>query len=267
MKKKILVLAVFLFFGCINVHAETQSEEALLPKWKTAGILTLSYNQTAVSNNWTGKETYARIWQGKLSLSAERDGERTNWLTTFKEEYGETSNKEGNTVSLDLIEFNTIWTYKIYRYLQPYTSFYLLTQNNIFWDPVTYIESVGLNFTVFENSINSLKVRAGAALKQVDDSKKGNTRDMGAEAIINYTLLFQKTAKFTSEARIYETFRNGEDVRWENKLFLKTGPWLTTEFGYTMYFENSRIGTHHWPEDIESLVYFGIGFSFNLFNN
>ena len=44
---------------------------------------------------------------------------------------------------------------------------------------------------------------------------------MGAEAILNYTLLYQKTAKFTSEARIYETFKNGEDVRWENKLFSK----------------------------------------------
>ena len=63
MKKKILVLAFFLFLGSVNVNAENQSEEALLPKWKTAGILTLTYSQTAVSDNWQGKEQYARVWQ------------------------------------------------------------------------------------------------------------------------------------------------------------------------------------------------------------
>lgn len=235
--------------------------------WKTSGILTWAYNQTAVSNNWTGKESFSRMWQAKLFLSLERDSLRSNWKTTFKEEYGESDTRDSSEISLDYIELETVYTYKIYKFLQPYASFYVQTQNNEFWDPVTYIESVGLNFTVFSNDINTLKVRVGGALKQVDDSVNGNERSAGAEAVANYDLIFHKDAKFTSEARLYETFDNGEDFRWENKLFFKTGPWLTTEFGYKVFFENARIEAHSWPNDIESVVYVAFGFSFNIFKN
>ena len=143
--------------------------------------------------------------------------------------------------------------------------FFTKSQNNKFWDPVTYIESAGLSFTVFSNNIHTLKLRAGGALKQVNDSKNGNERSAGAEGIMNYDLLFHKDAKFTSEARVYETFKDGEDVVWDNKLFLKAGPWLTTEFGYKVFFENSRIEAHSWPNDVETLAYVSIGVSFNIF--
>jgi hypothetical protein len=247
--------------------AEQQPQQAAAPKWKTSGILSWAYSQTAVSKNWTGKESFSRMWQAKLFLSVERDSEHSNWLTTFKEEYGESDTAEASDISLDYIEFNTVYTYKIYKLLQPYASFYVQSQNNTFWDPVTYIESVGLSFTLFENEINTLKVRAGGALKQTDDSVKGNERSSGAEGVLNYDLLFHKDAKFVSEARVYETFENGEDFRWENKLFLKTGPWFTTEFGYKVYFENARIATHHWPDDIETMLYVALGLSFNMFQN
>lgn len=250
-----------------EVQPEAQSEvQPELPpevSWKTSGILTWAYNQTAVSDNWTGKEKFSRVWQAKLFLGLERDSERSNWKTTLKEEYGESETE----VNLDYIEFNTVYTYKIFKLLQPYASFYIQTQNNTFWDPVTYIESLGFSFTVFSNNINTLKIRGGGALKQVDDSVKGNERSAGAEAIMNYDLLFHKDAKFTSEARLYETFDKGEDFRWENKLFLKTGPWFTTELGYKVFFENARIKAHSWPNDIETLVYVALGFSFNIFKN
>lgn len=264
--KKITVLLFFLLLGITNSFAQLPTSSVPeFPKWKTSGIFTWNYNQTAVSDNWTGKETFARAWQTRLNLTVERDGEATNWFASLKEEYGESDTADDHSISLDLIEFNTVWTYKIYKQLQPYASFFVQTQNNEFWDPVTYIESIGLSFTVLDNAINSLKIRAGGALKQVDDSENGNTRDAGAECIINYSLLFSQTAKFTSEARIFETFKNGEDIKWDNKLFLKTGPWFTTQFGYTVYFENARIPAHSWPNDIETLLYVGIGFSFNIF--
>lgn len=258
--KKFLSIPLLVFFAVAGVYAQE------FPKWKNSGVLTWGYNQTAVSDNWTGKETFSRSWQLSLSLVFEREGEKTNWYNSFKEMYGEGDSDAQHSILKDMFEFNTVWSYKVYKYLQPYASFYVLTQNNKFWDPVTYVESAGLSFTLLNNSINTLKVRAGGALKQVDDSKNGDTRDSGAEAIINYSLLFHKTARFVSEARIYETFKNGEDIKWDNKLFLKTGPWFTTEFGYIMYFDNSRISAHSWPNDIEHMTYVSIGLSFNLFN-
>ncbi len=265
--KKIAVCLFCLLAGAAAAFAQEDNTPQKPTTWKTSGILTWGYNQTAVSNNWTGKEEFARAWQTRLALTLERDSQRTNWFTSFREEYGETDSKDTNSINLDMIEFNTVWTYKIYKYLQPYASFYVLSQNNKFWDPVTYMESAGLNFTILDNAINTLKLRAGGALRQVDDSEKGNERDAGMEAIANYSLLFHKSAKFTSEARFFETFKDGENLKWDNRLFLKTGPWFTTEFGYIVYYDLSRIPAHNWPEDIETMVYVAIGFSFNIFQN
>ncbi|MCL2335108.1 MAG: hypothetical protein FWC57_03485 [Endomicrobia bacterium] len=240
-------------------------------KWKTSGIFVWNYSQSAISDNWAGAETYSRSWQAKLDLSAERISPNTNWFTTFKEYYGETEARNSHSVSLDMIEFNTVWMYRVYRYLQPYASFYVLSQNNKFWDPVTYMESAGLNFTIFQNAINTLRIRTGAALRQVDDSVNGNKRESGAEAIMDYNLTFNKAAKFMSQARFFESFGFGEDLRWDNRLFLKTGPWFTTELGYTLFFDRSRVPplprlpAHSWPHDIESMFYIGLGFSFNIF--
>jgi hypothetical protein len=246
---------------------DEQQSTAAPVNWKTSGILTWAYNQTAVSDNWQGKESFSRVWQVKLLLSVERDSSKSNWLATLKNEYGESDIASTSKVSLDHLEFSAVYTYKIYELLQPYAAFYIQSQNNKLMDPVTYIESAGLNFTIFSNNINTLKVRGGGALKQIDDSIYGNQRSSGVEAVVNYDLLFHKDAKFVSEARLYETFEKGEDFRWENKLFLKTGPWFTTEFGYKVYFENSRISEHNWPRDIERLIYVALGFSFNIFRN
>ena len=236
------------------------------PQWKTSGIFSLAYNQTAVSDNWTGSEAFVRAWQARVNLSLDRVGEKTDWTTSFREAYGETDTRDLHSISLDMIEFNTVWIYKVYRFLQPYASFYFLTQNNKFWDPITYMESAGLNFTLLDSKINSLRVRTGAALRQVDSTANGNERDAGAEGIINYVFVFQESLRFTSDFRVFETFeKEGELVFWDNKLFLKTGPWFTTTLGYMVYFDNSRIARHHWPDDVERMFYVSLGISFNLF--
>jgi hypothetical protein len=259
--KKAFAFLLFISIFVSNVFAQ----DNIKTKWKTSGIFSSAYNQTAISDNWKGKETFSRNWQLKLALIVERDNERTNWLTSFKEEYGETGTKQENSINLDLIEFNTVLTYKIYKLFKPYASFYVLSQNNKFWDPVTYIESAGLSFDALKNAINSLTLRTGFALKQINNSIAGNARDEGLEVVMIYALLFHESAKFASEARFYETFKDGENLKWENKLFLKTGKYLTAEIGYTFYFDSSRIVAHNWPNDIETLAYFALGYSFNFF--
>ncbi|AKL98295.1 DUF481 domain-containing protein [Endomicrobium proavitum] len=254
-----LIIGILLFTAATAARAQSSAT------WKTSGIFTWGYNQTDVSRNWTGKETFVRSWQLGLTLTAERISEKTNWTTSFQEKYGESQAAGIHSILTDMIEFNTVWSYKFYEYLQPYASFYLLTQNDVFWDPITYMESAGLSFTVFDNKLHTLKTRAGAAARQVDNSLMGNQRETGAEAVANYTLQYLKVLKFTSEARVFETFAHGENLQWQNRLFLKTGPWFTTELGYIVYFDNSRIPAHSWPNDVETMFYASLGLSFNLF--
>jgi len=234
-------------------------------KWKTSGVITWGYNQTAANDSWTGKESFARSWQIGVSLDADRKSDTTDWLSSFLGRYGESQAGDGSAILPDILELETVYIYKIYKYLQPYGSFYLRTQNNVFWDPVTYMESAGLSFTVFDNKLHTLKVRGGGALMQVDNSMLGNFRQSGAEATANYTLKYAQTLQFSSEAKVFETFSSGEDLYWKNRLLLKTGPWFTTEIGYMVYFDGTRIPAHNWPHDIETLTYVSLGVSFNLF--
>jgi hypothetical protein len=264
--KKALAFLFCLFFYADCSFGQAVQQESLTKPWKFSGIFTWSYNQTDISKNWTGKETYSRAWHGRLDTSAVRDSQSSNWLNTLKEYYGETVSNGSSSISLDTIEFNSVYTYKIFKNLQPYGSFYILSQNNKFWDPVTYIESAGLNFTLINSSMNTLKVRAGAAFKQIFNSKKDVERDFGGESVIDYIFVFRQNTKFTSQFRIFETFRpTCEDIYWENRLFLKTGPWLTTEIGYIVYFDHSRIESHSWTNDVERMFYIALGFSFNMF--
>jgi hypothetical protein len=265
MMKKVLTFLFCLFLADYSFGQEDQQES--LPKlWKFSGILTGSYNQTDLSKNWMGKETFSKSWQERLDASVVRDSLFSNWLTTLKEYYGETFSNGLNSISLDMIEFNSVYTYKIYKNLQPYGSFYILSQNNKFRDPVTYVESAGLNFTLINSKMNTLKVRAGAAFKQIFSHQKETERDFGGESVIDYVFLYLQNTKFTSQLRIFETFKPvSEDIYWENRLFFKTGPWLTTEFGYIVYFDHSRISDHSWPNDVERMFYVAIGISFNIF--
>ncbi|MDR1086983.1 MAG: hypothetical protein LBL16_01905 [Endomicrobium sp.] len=121
--KKVLTFLFCLFLADCSFGQETQQES--LPKlWKFSGILTGSYNQTDLSKNWMGKETFSKSWQERLDASVVRDSLFSNWLTSLKEYYGETFSNGLNSISLD----NSVYTYKIYKNLQPYGSFYILSQ-------------------------------------------------------------------------------------------------------------------------------------------
>jgi hypothetical protein len=136
MKKAVAFLVCLLLYSDCSFGQAVQQES--LPRlWKFSGILTWSYNQTDLSKNWTGKETFSRSWQERLDASAIRDTQSSDWLNTLKEYYGETVSNGSNSISLDMIEFNSVYTYKIFKNFQPYGSFYILSQNNKFWDPVT----------------------------------------------------------------------------------------------------------------------------------
>jgi hypothetical protein len=54
--------------------------------------------------------------------------------------------------------------------------------------------------------MNSLKVRGGAAFKQIFNSKKATERDFGGESVIDYIFLFRQNTKFTSQFRILPLF-------------------------------------------------------------
>jgi len=261
MKKIILsVLALVIFAGsAFSQDYDSQS------KWKNVGVFTLNYFQTHISSDWTGRERNSNLWQLGIFLSVERQTSDFNWANIFNGRYGKITSDGTSSSLADIFEFNSVFTYKIYRYLRPYASFYLRTQNNKFGDPITYMESAGLSWELFDNFFNSLNIRTGAALKQVNSSAAGDLRAQGAEAVINYNFQYISLIRFVSEARIFESFDYGADLSWTNKIYLKTGPWFTTEFGYIVYYDKSRIPAHVWPRDIETLAYVAIGVSFNLF--
>jgi hypothetical protein len=51
--------------------------------------------------------------------------------------------------------------------------------------------------------VNTLKVRAGAAFKQIFNSKKDVERDFGSKSVINYIFVFRQNTRFTSMRRYF----------------------------------------------------------------
>jgi hypothetical protein len=99
-----------LFFCADCFFGQAVQQESLTKLWKFSGIFTWAYNQTDISKNWTGKETYSRARHGRLNTSAVRDSQSSNWLNTLKEYYGEAVSNGSSSISLDTIEFNSVYT-------------------------------------------------------------------------------------------------------------------------------------------------------------
>jgi hypothetical protein len=268
--KKVLAFTVFTLFFASAVFAE---DAALKNGWNLRGMITGSYVQTAVSDNWTGKETHNMTWQGKLFAQADLNLASALWTTRFREEYGHSQTDDAGTiVNLDYIELDSVYTWKLFKVFNPFVSFNIKTQNDKFLDPITYAESAGISTTIFNNSVHTLSTRLGVVAKQTFDDVTykdgilvGDSRQTGAESVTNYTLNFFKDGKYITEFRVFETFEHGENLSWENSILMKMSSILVMQLSYRALFDNTRIRSHHWPDDIETLFSISLGVSFNMF--
>lgn len=270
--KKFLIVGLFWGIGLL------QAEER---DWVVKGMLGVNYNETIVSDNWSGGEKDAKNWALKLEASVEKAWRKTNWLNSLKAEFGK-AKIEANSAqeNADLIDFDSVYSWKLNNYVNPYLSFTIDTQFTEYFDPVTYGESTGLGWIIIKEKKQNLKIRLGAAFRQKFDPKDNGVsttddpstleieefrNEIGAEWITNYDLLMNKSTKYISEIKVFSAFNGGSSLRWDNSLYLKSGKYLTVQISYLMLYNYDEYVNPVWPDDIESRLTLTIGFSYNLF--
>ncbi len=233
---------------------------------KLKGIFGAVYNQTGVSDNWSGQEKDSKSWGVSLDASAEKDYTDTKWLSVLKEGYGKSEvTGTPEQISLDLIDFTSVFSYDWTRLLNPYVGLAVTTVNNTFLDPVTYVESAGIGWALLRRDTHHLNVRTGFAYKQIFSSTTEAYRQTGAECVVNYDVLLSSNTKFVSEARTFTAFKGGGDLRWDNSLFVKVSKYVTIQLNYLEIYDSQRIPKPVWPNDIETRFTVSIGLSYDLF--
>ncbi len=253
MRKIILTAALLLAFTSLKGYGA---------RWEHSGVISASYNQTAVSGNWEGSETDSRSWMLKADWKTLRISSTGKWENTVNTEYGEVSLSGSETeVSADLIDLESLYTRKLNLYVNPYAAFTVVSQFNQFFNPALLGQSAGLGWDIISSDNQTLNLRAGGALRQKLQKSREPVHERGAESVVSYSLKIGEGARFISELKFFTIFKGSADMRWDSGLYFKLNQYLTARAGYLALFDQEE---KNFPRDIQTRLSLGLGFSFNL---
>ncbi len=144
--------------------------------WKKQVIASVNLNQASF-NNWAQGGTDMISWQAGLNARFENDTPGINWLNTLKLQYGLTYlANQGTQISADTIDLESLYSWKIWKELNPYLSFSAQSQFgpgynysstpsveiSNFLDPGYFTESAGLKYA----PATFFYTRAGLGVKE-----------------------------------------------------------------------------------------------------
>ncbi len=255
------VLALGLVWG-IN-QATAQEKEAPKYGWQKEVVGSINLAQTTF-DNWAqgGENSFA--WQVNLNMKFVNDQEKYNWSNSGKFSFGMVKVGDGTTKkSVDEIKLESVFTYKLGVYVNPYvaataeTQFakgydYSVTPNvaiSNFLDPAYFTQSVGLGIEPVKN----LKTRIGAALKETvtrdypvpyaDDPNTPEVEttrvEMGAESVTDFSWKVSENTLFTTKLELFSNLKalDQVDVRWDNILSAKVAKYMDVNFNVKLFYD------------------------------
>lgn len=267
MYHRFMILMLLLFALQINIgfgqDAKDDQKEPVYG-WKNEVIGNLNLTQ-ATFDNWSqgGENTLA--WQLNFNAKFIKDMEKYNWSNSGKLAFGKTKlgNQESRK-SIDEIRLETVYTYKLNMYVNPYISAYGETQLakgykytdtsrvliSNFFDPGYLIQSVGVGFS--HNKY--VKTRFGAAVKETfanefatlysDDPDTPNKVEKakvepGVESVTDLTVGLAKDIQFTSRLELFSNMKAliETDVRWDNVLTAKISQYVDVNLNVKVFYD------------------------------
>lgn len=261
---------VFIVVVLLNSLAFAQEKPEKKPKeepkygWQKEMVGGINLTQTSFSN-WTqgGENSFA--WQLNLNFRFENERKKTNWANSGKFTYGATKlGDQGYRKSIDEIKVESVFTYKLKSYVNPFaaatgeTQFgpgynYETepeTQISNFFDPAYFRESFGIGFK--PNKI--VKTRLGLALKQTitsdfpipyaddpetEDKVEKFKNEAGLESVTDVDWKVSKNTLFISKLELFYNFEalNRTDVRWDNVLTVGLTRYLNVNFNFKLFYD------------------------------
>jgi hypothetical protein len=277
--KKIVLMIIL-----VIMHISAREESTKDSLWRKEAVANINFSNT-VYDNWAAGGENSITWNTKLQGKLERDGEATNWKTSGKAGYGQT--KQGDKSfrkSLDEFFIETIYAYKLTKFLNPYASATAQSQFTMgfrynetgprdtlsnFWDPGYLTQSLGMGYKPIED----LMTRVGFSIKETFSQKYGYADDLetdteietfkaepGLESITEYSIKFKKILLYNTKLSFFVNFKGVDEIdgRWENLLTVQIVKYLNVNFGFEVLYDKDMDDSRQIKQDV------AIGLNFNL---
>jgi hypothetical protein len=210
----------------------------------------LNLTQISFNDNWAQGGENALAYAVNLLGKAANDLPKTNWTTSYKFAFGQTKLGEGSIRKADdKIDLETLLTYKLGTYVNPYVAATLKTQFakgfdytaepdtavSKFFDPGYLTQSAGLGY----QPIPQIKTRLGAALREVITSEFVGYADGqktkvegGLESVTEVNWQLQSNLLFTGKVELFDPFKDLKKVvvRSDNTLAAKISKYVSVNF-------------------------------------
>ncbi|HOV99492.1 MAG TPA: DUF3078 domain-containing protein [Bacteroidota bacterium] len=258
--KRILFLCLWLLpFLLVNAQetqtpAESVQQTQPEPKhWKHSMILSANCTQVSFTDWAQGGENalaYALFLEGKSEFTHDS----INWTNSYKFGYGQARlSTLGLRKTDDIINFESVFIYKLGAYINPYASVSLRTQFtegvvyesdgstvpvSNFFDPGYLIQSVGVGY----QPISEIKTRLGVALREVitnkyvhysDDPSTSKIEKMkvdgGVESVTDVNWKVMENVLVTSKLEIFAPIKNIDQttIRSDNTISAKANKYIS----------------------------------------
>jgi hypothetical protein len=248
------LLVFFLCFVASRVYG--QQDTAKVPEygWKHSLVAGLTLTQVAFTN-WAAGGQNALSWATSLEGKSANDQEITNWATSYKFAFGQTRlGDQGLRKTDDKIDLETILTYKLGTYINPYAAATFKSQFakgftydddagtktavSQFFDPAYLTQSAGMGY----QPMPEVKTRFGVALREIitsdftsyaDDPATAEVEktsvDGGLESVTDVEWKLEDNVLFTSKLELFAPFDALDEivVRNDNTLAAKVSKYIT----------------------------------------
>ena len=263
MKVYLSIFSMFLL-GFISTTSFSQEKTEETPQygWKNAFVGGINATQTSF-DNWSqgGENSFA--WQASINFDFTNVQEKTSWANSGKFTYGQTKSGDAETrKSVDEIKFESVLTYKMNIYINPFIAVTGETQIgpgykynpkekiSNFLDPGYFRESMGIGYQPTE----ILKTRIGAALKQTvtrnypkpyaddpdtEDKVEKTKNEVGAESVTDVNWKITENTLLTSKLELFSNLKAFDeiDVNWDTILMIKISQYFNVNFNVKLFYD------------------------------
>ncbi|MCG3120531.1 MAG: hypothetical protein ALAOOOJD_03275 [bacterium] len=246
-------------FCLLTLNANAQQADTAKVKKLWTHSLVGGLNLTQVSfDNWAQGGENALAYALSLVGKSVNDLPKTDWTTSYKFAFGQTRlGNQGLRKTDDKIDLETILTYKMGTYINPYVGATFKsqfasgfdygtkprTEVSKFFDPAYITQSAGVGY----QPLPQIKTRLGAALREVitsefsefkyaDDpgtAKIEKTKvEGGLESVTEVNWQMQSNILFTGKLELFDPFKALDKVviRSDNTLAAKVSKYMNVNF-------------------------------------
>lgn len=221
MKKYFAVLIIITSFSYAQTDSSTAQTDS--STWKHNLVAGLTATQGSFSN-WAGGGENTLSYTSVIDGKSVQELESTNWSNSYKLAYGQTRlGSKPLRKSEDKFEFESVLTYKLGTFINPYVATTLKSQFDVgykyndsagtqtprsrFWAPAYLTQSVGIGY----HPVPQITTRLGAALREVRSRAgyiESNRTEGGFESVTDAQFSFEENLLFSSKLELFAPINN-----------------------------------------------------------